>query len=425
MRTLVLISANFPFGTRESFLDTEFPFLFKAFERTIIISLNETSDQKRSIPEHVILYKYRTTTSLSGYLHLPILFLGHLSIITTIYREETAFRNNSGMSLSVKRKLFLLKKIIKALQLKVFIESRLKEIGVFSEVVFYSYWLNIGAYALGMINYNKSIRISRAHGSDLYEEKTDIFYHPMIKHMAERLDAIFFISEHGEKYFSLKTGGGKSKLKLSRLGVLGPEYLRTERTGNGPFTIVSCSNVIKIKRIDLIINALSLLESLREIRWIHFGDGMMREDLENMASGLLGKNNKVKYEFRGYIPNKEILEFYTTNEIHLFLNTSSTEGVPVSIMEAQSFGIPVIATDIGGVSEIVIEGTGYLLPVNFKPEELAERIKQFMNMEPTEERKFRESAFMNWNQKFNAAVNYPEFIRIVSSIFEKSIKENS
>ena len=57
-----------------------------------------------------------------------------------------------------------------------------------------------------------------------------------------------------------------------------------------------------------------------------------------------------------------------------------SEGIPVSIMEAQSFGTPVIATDTGGVKELVAPGTGFLLPVDFKPEDLAERIGLFLNM---------------------------------------------
>ena len=68
----------------------------------------------------------------------------------------------------------------------------------------------------------------------------------------------------------------------------------------------------------------------------------------------------------GHYPNEELLRYYGSNHVDLFINTSSTEGVPVSIMEAQSFGIPVIATDTGGVKEVVTEGTGSLLPVDFR-----------------------------------------------------------
>ncbi|MBE3138389.1 MAG: glycosyltransferase, partial [Actinobacteria bacterium] len=103
-------------------------------------------------------------------------------------------------------------------------------------------------------------------------------------------------------------------------------------------------------------------------------------------------------------------------------NTSSTEGVPVSIMEAQSFGIPVIATDVGGVKELIAEGTGSLLPVDFKPVDLAEMIQFYANLPEEEDNKIRMKAFNNWKLNFNASVNHKDFIMRVNSILA-SVKE--
>jgi glycosyltransferase involved in cell wall biosynthesis len=423
MKTLVLISANFPYGTREPFLETEFPFLYREFDKIIIVSLNETSREKRKIPENVILLNYKTSTSLSGYLYLPFLFFKNISLAIEMFRKEIRFRNKKGQPLSGKQKMFLWKKIIKAIQLKDFISSKLKHLHISSDMVFYSYWLNIGAYALCMLRYNRSIKIARAHGSDLYEEKREGYYNPLMRSLAEELDSIFFISEHGKKYFFEKTMSGKALLQVSRLGVIQHEVMVEKSPYMGIFTIVSCSNVIKIKRIDLIIEALGKLGTDRKIRWIHFGDGVLREELEVLARQTLGDCKMISHEFKGYIPNEEVLKFYERNEVNLFLNTSSTEGVPVSIMEAQSFGIPVIATDVGGVSEIVIPGTGFLLPEDFKPQELAEKINCFMAMKAGEEKKFRDNAYSNWKNNFNAAVNYSDFIKRVNRIFDSSIKQ--
>lgn len=49
----------------------------------------------------------------------------------------------------------------------------------------------------------------------------------------------------------------------------------------------------------------------------------------------------------GYIANKDLLDWYKTNKPSIFINVSSSEGVPVSIMESMSCGIPTIATDVG------------------------------------------------------------------------------
>jgi glycosyltransferase involved in cell wall biosynthesis len=118
----------------------------------------------------------------------------------------------------------------------------------------------------------------------------------------------------------------------------------------------------------------------------------------------------------GHYPNNELLDFYNHNKVDLFINTSSTEGIPVSIMEAQSFGIPVIATDTGAVREIVVEGTGSLLPVNFKTGELAKLIEHYANLTDNESDSIRMNAINNWETNFNAASNYKDFIMKVNSI---------
>ena len=122
----------------------------------------------------------------------------------------------------------------------------------------------------------------------------------------------------------------------------------------------------------------------------------------------------------GHYPNTDLLEYYSKNGIDLFINTISTEGLPVSIMEAQSFGIPVIATDVGGVKEVVPDGTGILLPVNFLIDELVDNIQHFIDMPETEINIFRNKALNNWENYFNATSNYQGFLTKLNSILASS-----
>lgn len=55
---------------------------------------------------------------------------------------------------------------------------------------------------------------------------------------------------------------------------------------------------------------------------------------------------------------------YSEHPVDVFINLSTNEGVPVSIMEAISFDIPIVATDVGGTSEIVTDETGILVSSN-------------------------------------------------------------
>jgi glycosyltransferase involved in cell wall biosynthesis len=92
-------------------------------------------------------------------------------------------------------------------------------------------------------------------------------------------------------------------------------------------------------------------------------------------------------------------------------------------MEAQSFGIPSIATDVGGVNEVVREGTGSLLPPDFKPSDLAKLIQHYAALPEEEQKILRNNALNNWESNFKASDNYYDFMLKLNSIFASSKKE--
>ena len=416
MKTLVLITSQFPFGTSESFLETEFPFLINDFDRIIIIAQNVSGKRTRVVPEGVIIHRYNTSTSFSDFLRLPILIFLNFRTILYLLDEEIGFRRKTGHLISLRNFLFLFRKLIKTLQLRDYIIAKLLKEDIGQDMVFYSYWLKTGAHAISLLEYKNSIKIARAHGSDLYEERTDSGYLPLLSFSAQKLDAIFFTSIHGMDYFSAKVFQKKDSFFVSRLGVNRPEVTNIKFNISDEYVIVSCSNLIPLKRIDLIIYALETIRYHKKIMWLHFGDGVLRNELEALASIKLGSSDRINYRFMGHQPNNALLDFYDLNKVDLFINTSSTEGIPVSIMEAQSFGIPVIATDTGAVKEIVVEGTGSLLPVHFKTGDLARLIEHYANLPDSEIESIRMNAFNNWESNFNSTSNYKDFIMKVNSI---------
>lgn len=414
MKTLVLVTSQFPFGNGETFIGSEFPFLNQSFDKIIIISQNVSHLKTRNVTERTIIKRYNPSTSIFGFFLIPVLIFMNLMKIISMYREECSFRRLQVMIF--KNRLNLLKKIIKAIQLRDFIKKTLKSEKINKSIVFYSYWLKSGAHAIGMLKYKDSIKISRAHGSDIYEEKTESGYLPLLRYSAQNLNAIFFISENGKKYFEEKVGFTNPLFLVSYLGTEKSSPITRSVTNSQKYIVVSCSNLIPLKRIDLLIRALGAVRTDKEVEWIHFGDGSQRNELENLAKSVLHDSKKIKYRFMGQFKNDELLHYYEINQIDLFINTSTTEGLPVSIMEAQSYGIPVIATDTGGVKEIVKDGTGSLLPVDFKPEDLARLIEYYFCLSESEKNIIRNNAKHNWNMNFRAESNYNDFINKVNSI---------
>jgi len=421
MKTLVLITSQFPFGTSETFVETELPFLTGNFEKTIIIAQNTSSDVIRNIPGDIDVIRYNPSTSAGGFFYIPVLFILNSNEIISMLKDEIDFRLSTGDKFTIRKFFYLFKKIIKAFQLRDFITKTLSEKKINDSIVFYSYWLKTGAHAISLLNYRNSIKIARGHGSDIYEEKTEKGYLPLLKFSALKLDAIFFISKQGKEYFIQKTKVESQGFLLSYLGVEKPVSSEAKKSSTGKYVIVSCSNIVALKRLNLIIDALEITNTSKDILWLHFGDGILRSEIENYAEKKLGKSANISFRFMGHYPHEELIKYYANNHVDLFLNASSTEGVPVSIMEAQSFSIPVIATDTGGVKEIISEGTGTLLPVDFNPADLASVIQHYAALSTEETDKIRMNAYMNWTINFNATINYNEFIMRVNSIFASSI----
>ena len=91
---------------------------------------------------------------------------------------------------------------------------------------------------------------------------------------------------------------------------------------------------------------------------------------------------------------------------------SESEGIPVSIMEALSFGIPCIATDVGGTREIVVSGNnGWLLGEDYAVEAVAEIIRNYYTFTAEKTAQLRNNARLFWEQKYDADINYRKFIK--------------
>ena len=104
------------------------------------------------------------------------------------------------------------------------------------------------------------------------------------------------------------------------------------------------------------------------------------------------------------------MQFYQHTPVDLFVNTSSSEGLPVSIMEAFSFGIPAVATNVGGTSEMVRTGeTGRLLPADLSPETLATALREMAAHSVQEKQRLRQSCRTLWENSFQAARNFEKF----------------
>lgn len=401
---LVLLTSNFPFGFNETFLETEITYLAQSFSNITIVSFDIYSNKSRAIPKNTSIIRLRYELTL----------FEKISSIKYIFSREI-FDELIHIRKQYKKPISF--GIIKTILISFFnakrIARKMDYLGLLNDyTVYYSYWTNDCALSLAILKHKKAIfkAISRAHGWDIFFGPSKYQYLPFRDYIVTNLNLLFTISEAGKSFVK---EGWKAELyyktQTSRLGVSRQEFQEPER---GHFQLISCSNIIALKRVHLIVESLAQLNF--KVDWIHFGDGNLMELVIGKCAEVLPEN--ITYSFKGRVDNSIIFNYYYSEKPNLFINLSSSEGIPVSIMEAMSFGIPVIATNVGGTSEIVNNENGYLLGANPTASDVAHKIKEFFNLTTDERYSKRKAAYETCKKKFDAENNYSQFTEDVISL---------
>ncbi|MGM7697400.1 glycosyltransferase [Microbacterium sp. A84] len=248
------------------------------------------------------------------------------------------------------------------------------------DVVAYGFWAMGGGLGLPWLRGVRA-RVARVHGYDLYEERAVSGYLPYRPYYFSRVDRVLTISADGKRYLEGQHHGIAAKTTVSRLGVWGPaEFTRPAQAET--ITIVSCSSVSPIKRVDLIRRAVGAMAQSRpeaKLRWVHFGEGPLSQELTEAVDGM--DLPRVTIELRGQTANIDVLAFYRQERVDLFVNASTTEGVPVSIMEAIAHDIPIVATAVGGTPEIVGDSqrTGMLVAADASARQLSDAMGEVLD----------------------------------------------
>lgn len=133
------------------------------------------------------------------------------------------------------------------------------------------------------------------------------------------------------------------------------------RKGNNQYRIVFVGRLIYAKGVQDLIEAFNLVDN-DNLELVIVGDGVYRDNLEIMASQLRCKN---RIRFTGEVSQESVIDIL--KECDIFVNPSYSEGLPTTVMEAASVGLPIIATDVGGTNEIIEDDSGILIsPGNIK-----------------------------------------------------------
>lgn len=281
------------------------------------------------------------------------------------------------------------------------------------DACFYSYWFSYPpiAFAIYKSLYPKTNArfICRAHGSDVYSVDVGTYY-PLRLFASKYIDKVFTVSQYGKDYLINKYSVLVNKVYVSRLGVKEPQLPSYKRNDNSITHVVSCSRMIALKRIPLIYKSIANYAQKNgsiQFKWSHLGGGPSMKDVLNEIEATAAPSN-LSIELKGELKNSEILDFYKNNKIDCFILLSTSEGVPVSIMEAMSYSIPVLSTNVGGISELVIGGAGELLNVDFSQTQFNEALNRILgNLQV-----YKNNSLLAYKNNYDAEKNYHNFYQM-------------
>ena len=409
---LLLFTASYPYeiGAEQTFLNNEIQHLKAAFERVVLVP-RESVGLRLSLPDGV-----EVDESYSHLLRKNSLIALISAVFSSNFFSDIFSRPSILLHGNALRRL--VKFVGKANITRQWVESWLKQSGLpSSDVIFYTYWFDDAAMGIGLAKKSHpNIRVvSRAHRYDLYEEGYDFAYWPCRHATLALLDRLFLVSENGLNYMVNRYPEFQHNYEISLLGVP-PTGFSTMPSQDGVFRIVSCSRIVPVKRVDLLLEGIASAARLRpdiQIEWYHFGEGDTREGLQEHSNKTLPQNARAI--FTGHITQQDLYDFYKGVPVDVFVNVSESEGTPVAIMEAISCGIPILATAVGGNVEIATKKNGLLLSSNPEPEEIAAALISIHdNVEDSAEK--RKGSFEVWQEKYNAERNFQEFVLLLKQV---------
>lgn len=366
---LFLFTDRFPSREGEyTFLLPELPHLAERFRVTLVPSFRS----KTPLDPNLLPAGVTVDRSLTDALDLPAWARGTQALRSPRFFGELARHLPRAGAARIKR---IAGVAWKAERVAAWAASRIAGLNP-ARVLLYAYWLDHAATGLALMRASCGDGphiIARAHGMDLYDDREPGGRHPFRERTLSGITRLFAISRHGRDYLARLFPRHRARIDHAPLGIAAAASL-ARPSRDGVLRLLSCSAAIELKRVGAIVEALAALQRISpgiRFRWRHVGDGPLLPGVRAHAAKSLDPASGI-CEFPGALPNDRVRALLADEPADLFVHLSRHEGRPVAIMEALAAGVPVVATAVGGVPELVLpDRSGWLVRADDPPERVA------------------------------------------------------
>ena len=242
-------------------------------------------------------------------------------------------------------------------------------IGILSETrarLLHIYFGQIAVHLRPLTRAWKNPTIVSFHGADVMVDMDKTAYREATLQMLDAVKLVLVRSDSLRRALT-DLGCDPEKIEVQRTGIPLAEFPFRERVfpEDGQWRLVQAGRLIEKKGLPVTFRAFAtFLQQYPSATLTIAGEGPLLDELQDLAREL-GIEKRVS--FTGFISQEELRDIYYWS--HIFLHPSQTghdgnqEGIPNSMLEAMATGLPVFATDHGGIPEAVENGaTGLLVP---------------------------------------------------------------
>ena len=200
------------------------------------------------------------------------------------------------------------------------------------------------------------------------------------------------ISLGGKLTDILKQKVNINKISIIPNGVKLSNNLIVRNTNNNVCKILFLGRFALNKGIDLLIQSAQELnnEGYSFIQYYLAGDGPLFEELNE-------KNNSNNIFFLGKIEDNNLKDLYSMADI--FVLPTLFEGMPTVVLEAMSYSLPIIVTDVGATSELVNENNGFLIKKN-DVSSISMAIKEYLHLSSKEKQTLGINSYKKIESRF-------------------------